>query len=255
MFAGIGIDAATIPENWNVPSEPSWHRLIHWLLGLGENLPAAAIPDVTTLYMTWSSGTLGLDAITPKLLKWLHSWLTEIETARESEDYRQRRKPFGGELAHEEVSSLKSNLRTGFLSWCHRTPTLAAGYLQSLMHRQHSDCAIHRVLELSGAMARVAPAELAQLTIAALIPNRRSEESGSWGELVERRVGGEAFDLFLEWQIRTTVTHPRTVPRYSYTRSERRLEADPTHRRSRDLIPQHRSPARLERTHHFRCQW
>ena len=61
MFAGIGIDAATIPENWNVPSEPSWHRLIRWLLDLGENLPAAAIPDVTNLYMNWSSGTLGLD--------------------------------------------------------------------------------------------------------------------------------------------------------------------------------------------------
>ena len=96
MFAGIGIDAATIPENWNVPSEPSWHRLIRWLLDLGENLPAPAIPDVTTLYMNWSSGTLGLDKITPKLLKWFHSWLTEIETARESEDFRQRRKPFGG---------------------------------------------------------------------------------------------------------------------------------------------------------------
>ena len=197
MFAGIGIDAATIPENWNVPSEPSWHRLIRWLLDLGENLPAAAIPDVTNLYMNWSSGTLGLDTITPKLLKRLHSWLTEIETARESEDFRQRRKPFGGELTHEQVTSLKSNLRTGFLSWCHRTPTLAAGYLQSLMRRRHSDNAIHRVLELSDAMARAAPAELAQLTIATLIPNRGSEESGSWVECIERRMAGEAFDLFL----------------------------------------------------------
>ena len=195
MFAGIGIDAATIPENWNVPSEPSWYRLIRWLLGLGENLPAAAIPDVTTLYMSWSLGTLGRDAITPDLLKWFHSWLTEIETARESEDYRQRRKPFGGELTREQVSSLKSNLRTGFLSWCHRTPELAAGYLQSLMHRRHSDNAVHRVLELSDAMARAAPAELAELTIAALIPNQEPEESDR--ELVERQVPGEAFDLFI----------------------------------------------------------
>lgn len=198
MFSGIGIDAATIPENWNVPSEPSWYRLIRWLLGLGQNLPAAAIPDVTTLYMSWSLGTLGLDTITPDLLKWFHSWLTEIEAAHESEDFRRRRKAFDGELTDGQLTSLKSNLRTGFLSWCQRTPDLAAEYLQSLMHRRHSDNAVHRVLELSDAMARAAPAELAKLTIAALIPNRESEESDRWRELVEGRVHGEAFDLSID---------------------------------------------------------
>ena len=184
MFAGIGIDAATIPENWNVPSEPSWYRLIRWLLGLGENLSAAATPDVTTLYMSWSLGTLGLDKITPDLLKWFHSWLTEIETTRESDDFRQRREAFGGELTHGQLTSLESNLRNGFLLWCHRTPALASEYLQSLRHRRHSGRAVHRVLELSGAMARAAPSELAELTIAALIPDRNSEERRSRRKLI-----------------------------------------------------------------------
>ena len=197
LFGGIGIDAATIPENWNVPSEPSWYRLIRWLLGLGENLPAA-IPDVTTLYMSWSLGTLGLDTITPDLLKWFHSWLTEIETARESEDFRQRRKVLGGELTHGQLTSLKSNLRTGFLSWCHRTPALASEYLRSLKHHRHSVEAVPPVLELSGAMAQAAPAELAELTIAALIPNREPEESDQWCDFVDGRVPGEAFDSFID---------------------------------------------------------
>ena len=190
-FAGIGIDAATIPENWNVPSEP-WNRLIRWLLGLGESLPAAAIPDVATLYMRWSLRTLGLDTITPELLKWIHSWLTEIETARESEDFRERRKTLGGELPRGQVSALESNLRTGFLLWCHRTTALASEYLQSLRHRRHSVGAVHRVLELSGAMARAAPAELAKLTIAALIPDRNSAERRSRPE--ERRSRRELID-------------------------------------------------------------
>ena len=196
MLAGIGIDTATILENWNVPSDLSWYRLIRWLLALGENLPAAAILDVTAFYVRWSSGTLGLDAITPKLLKWLHRWLVEIETFRESEDFRQGRKLFGGELTREQVTALKSNLRTGFLLWCHRVPDLASEYLRSLRHRRHDVETVSQVLQSSGSMARAVPSELAELTIAALLPNRGSEESGSWYE-IERSLHGEAFDLFI----------------------------------------------------------
>jgi hypothetical protein len=37
-FAAAGVDPATIPASLNVPSGPSWHRLILWLLSLGETL-------------------------------------------------------------------------------------------------------------------------------------------------------------------------------------------------------------------------
>ena len=39
-FAAIGVDPAIIPASLNVPSGPSWHRLIAWLLSLGEALPS-----------------------------------------------------------------------------------------------------------------------------------------------------------------------------------------------------------------------
>ena len=81
LFAAAGIDPAMIPASLNVPSGPSWHRLIRWLLSLGQALPAAAIPDVVDLYTAWSGGMLGLDPLTPLLLQWLYRWLTEIETA------------------------------------------------------------------------------------------------------------------------------------------------------------------------------
>ena len=41
---------------------------------------------------------IGLDPLTPVLLKWLYRWLTEIETAQEAENFRDRREPFNGEL-------------------------------------------------------------------------------------------------------------------------------------------------------------
>ena len=91
LFAAVGVDPATIPASLNVPSGPSWYRLIIWLLSLGEGLPAAAIPDVVDLYTAWSSGMLGLDPLTPLLLQRLYHWLTEIETARDAETFRDLR--------------------------------------------------------------------------------------------------------------------------------------------------------------------
>ena len=174
LFASVGIDVPIIPEDWTVPNGPSWHRLIRWLLNLGESLPRAAIPDVVDLYWGWSKGTLGFDPITPELLKCLHRWLTEIEAAHE--DFRRWWTVFGGELTPEQVSSLESNLRTGFLSFCHRTPALATEYVQSLGRRRSRGNAARAVLKFSATVAQVAPGELAELTATILlVPDRQSQ--------------------------------------------------------------------------------
>ncbi len=81
LFVAAGVDPATIPPNLNIPSGPSWQRLIVWLLSLGENVSTAAIPDVVNLYISWSSGMLGLDPLTRLLLQRLYRSLAEIEAA------------------------------------------------------------------------------------------------------------------------------------------------------------------------------
>ena len=84
MFEAAGIESAVIPSGINIPSGASWQRLIIWLLNLGDNIPPAAIPDIVSLYTTWSIGMLGLDPFTPHLLGSLYSWLTEIESAHDA---------------------------------------------------------------------------------------------------------------------------------------------------------------------------
>lgn len=175
LFAAVGIDAAMIPASLNVPSGPSWQRLILWLLRLGQSLPAAAIPDVVDLYIAWSSGMLGQDPLTPLLMQRLYRWLTEIETAREAETFRDRREPFGGEIDHDQISSLESDLRAGFLLFCNRTPALANEYLRSLGQREHSEDVVRSILNFRGSLAQAAPAELAELTATALIPKRQPD--------------------------------------------------------------------------------
>ena len=176
LFAAAGFEAPTIPASLNVPSKPSWHRLIAWLLSLGRTLPVVAIPDVVELYTAWSCGMFGLDKLTPLLMQWLYRWLTEIEAARDPETFSGRRDPFGSEIDHDRIGSLEFDLRYGFLLCCNRTPALAVEYLRSLRQRRRNENAVRSILKFRGSLAKAAPAELAELTATALIPKRRPDE-------------------------------------------------------------------------------
>ena len=77
---------------------------------------------------------------------------------------------FGGGFNYEQIDSLESDLRTGFLLYCNRTPALAAEYLRSLLQHRHHDRVARGILKFSGALAQAAPAELAELTATTLIP-------------------------------------------------------------------------------------
>lgn len=169
-LSALGIDPKNIPANLNIPSGPSWIRLIIWLLKLGESLPPAVIPDVADLYTAWSFGTLGHDPITPVLVQWLYRWLIEIETAAN-----QSRSAFQGKLAGQ-VSTLTESLRTGFLTFCNRAPKLASDYLQWLKAHEDGEESLRRILKFRGALAQAAPRELAQITAELLIPGDEEDD-------------------------------------------------------------------------------
>ena len=192
FFAALGVDPAAVPPHINTPHGPAWFRLITWLLALGDRLPAAAIPDVVDLYSEWSLSLLGRDPLTPRLLRWLHRWLSAIEDGRETESARTYHAPFTGDLDGANLSDLEGNLRTGFVTFCDRTPALAASYLEAVMGRRRNERAVEAILKSRGRLAEAAPAQLAALTAAALIPpaddqdgrgrrgRRRDDEPFSW---------------------------------------------------------------------------
>ena len=177
VFEALGVDPAIIPANLNVPSGPSWYRLIRWLLSLGESMPVPAIPDVVDCYTAWFIAMGGHDPLTPLIVPWLYRWLTEIETARDARSFFELREPFGGELDRERIASLESELRTVFLAFCHRTPPLAVEYMRSLNQRHlPQDDVIRRIMKFRGSLAQAAPAELVDLTVTALIRERGEDD-------------------------------------------------------------------------------
>lgn len=184
-FAAAGVDPRQIPAGINIPNGPSWLRLIRWLLKLCVGLPPSAIPDVVDLYSAWSIALAGKDPLTPYLVPWFHYWLTEIETASQGVSFEDRRRPFNGELASEQIGKLAEDLRTGFLLFCNHTPQLAADYLQSLRKRRYSDRALLGILKFRGALAQAAPKELAELTAELLLPKEGEHDEDFAGPFRE----------------------------------------------------------------------
>lgn len=170
LFAALGVDPAAVPSHFNTPHGPTWARLIAWLLALGDRMPAAAIPDVASLYFDWSLAFWGRDPVTPLLLPWILRWLSAIEDAREANSNHELRAAFIGNLDGANLSDLEDSLRTTFVSFCDRTPTLAETYLDSVMRRQRNERAVKGILKYRGRLSEAAPAHLAALTVAALIP-------------------------------------------------------------------------------------
>lgn len=173
----LGVDPAIVPTGFHVPSGPSWPRVIRWLLSLGDSVPVSAIPEVVGCYTAWFIVMGGHDPLTPSMVPSLYRWLIEIETARDGETFFDLREPFGGELDRDQIALLESDLRTAFLSVCHLTPKLAVGYLRSLSQRHHRPIDVIRsILKFRGSLAQGAPAELAELTATALIPDQGEDD-------------------------------------------------------------------------------
>jgi hypothetical protein len=178
-YGAAGIDAQKIPSGINIPSGPSWLRLILWLLRLGANLPQAAIPEVVALYTNWSVVLGGQDPCARYIVRWFHHWLMEA-TRMPTED---RRRPFNGEV--EQVGRLAEDLQTGFLLLASHAPDLAAAYLNSLKQNPYGDRVREGILKFRGTLAQGAPKELAELTADLLLPKEGADDEDQQGPFRE----------------------------------------------------------------------
>ena len=152
--------AAPVPEaavGLYVPSDPSWTRLVIWLLALSDGLPEAATADAGALLTASYAGVLNQHELGPLVAHWFYRRLEGIEAHRSD--------------------PTASELRLGFLAVCHCAPSLAARHLRSLMQCHWRDEVIQTVMGLSSVVAQAAPQELADLTIAILIPSRQGAKS------------------------------------------------------------------------------
>src|ERR1700719_1842744 len=84
---------------------------------------------------------------------------------------RVREPPFSGVIGYDALRSLKRELRMYFVQFCHKTPALAAKYLQHVKKRgSHGHETASAIFKSSGQLAIAAPEALAELAWRALVP-------------------------------------------------------------------------------------
>ena len=172
-----GVDPKLISTGINIPNGPSWLPLILWLLKLGHRLPPSVIIDVVDLYISWSITFGGNDPLTPRIVRWFHHWLMQIEPTDERIYREHQPQPFNGELISDQLQKLHGDLKMGFLAFCNHTPKLAADYLKSLRKRRYNREALRGIIKFRGALAQAAPTELADLTAEFLMSGKHHKES------------------------------------------------------------------------------
>ena len=175
-YAARGVDPKKIPAGINIPAGPSWMRLILWLLKTGVGVPTAAVPDIVSLYWSWSLVLAGKDPLTPTIVRWFYYWLSEVNTPPDMTGGEQRRRRFNGELTSEQIGNMAEDLRTGFVVLCNHTPQLAAEYLKKMRGHPYPDRELGGLLKFRGSLAQAAPKELAELTADYLLPKEDDEK-------------------------------------------------------------------------------
>ena len=166
-----GANADGVPPSWQVPRNSSCAHLVGWLLLVSDKIPPSAVPEAVKVYSAYLIGTLGNDDFALLILHYLYQWLQVFETERESNPYRFTNNVFGGVIPGHQLKVMEAELRTAFLSFCHRTPDLAAVYLEAFTGRQHADETRIGILQFRGTLAQAAPKQLADFTIETLTGN------------------------------------------------------------------------------------
>lgn len=165
-----GVDPSLVPKKYNIPVGPAWMHLVSWVLLLGSKLPHKAVPEVVELYIAWCSlGMLYPDTVlTPPVLTQFKSWLTEIETAADWDDWRTRRDrppPFGGALSGDQLKRIEDDMRSYLSLLAMRVPEVAKQYLAHVRALKRKDGIYHSIMKMRGTLAQAAPDELAEATL------------------------------------------------------------------------------------------
>ena len=181
-----GLKPEGVPPGWQVPRNNSCAHLVGWLLLASADLPPAAVPDAVKVYSAYLIGTLGNDDFALLILQYHYQWLEVIEADRESNPYGFANNIFGGAILGHQLKVMEAELRTAFLSFCHRIPELAARYLESFAGRQHADETRISILQFRGTLAQAAPKQLADFTIDTLIGNAERKPRRRSGPLPEK---------------------------------------------------------------------
>ena len=180
FFEKHNLEFGTLPEGLTFPGGSSWGPLVVWLLEIEPEIPRKCIPDVVEFFAQWTliGALIKDDPLTTAILTHFQRWLINLETVYESSTWKGRHEVFGGILKSDELDRLEEKLHATFIMFANRVPHLASEYLKSVQQRRNKDRIYSKLLKFRGSLAQAAPAELAAITLDALVSPKK--KVGEW---------------------------------------------------------------------------
>lgn len=169
VLAQHGVELNSIPAGIYVPTNTSWAHLTAWLLKRQGDLPLSALPDVVQLFRNYSGSSFFKGSLIPHIANTLADWLYEIENALDQDPLDPRPSRFSA-LRFRDHTELATDVRQSFLLMAAEVPERTRAYLCKQLTRRNPQERVSEIMKFSGTLAEVAPGELANLTLAALIP-------------------------------------------------------------------------------------
>jgi len=157
------------------PQWRSWVAFLRWSLPKWRQWPAHIIPQLAELASSWTFVTEGdRNWVTKAIMTLVSEWLTEIEDASHTENWDDRRDPFGvEEVSYGDWEKVEKSLRRTLKMGLASAPDMVAAYLRRLVAEKRLDDARSDMLE----NPRSVPARLARpyvdMAIAQLTPRRK----------------------------------------------------------------------------------
>ncbi|RMI05384.1 hypothetical protein U8C41_00355 (plasmid) [Sinorhizobium meliloti] len=190
MLAAMGADVPPIPAGIYGPANSSWAMLVYWLLDRQADIPIEALPDIVKLFQSLGASMFFKDPLTPRMANTLADWLEEIEDAREHSPFRKNvpSPRFATAFGFHELQRLAEDVRQAFALMAARVPERAQLYLQGVLKRPRNEYTIRNIMKFRGMLAWAAPCELAELTVAGLIPRPEEGEDRDYRRSVREEV-------------------------------------------------------------------
>ena len=160
------------------PKAYTWVRFLDWLFSGDADPPPKLIPDLVSAFKTWQSTFSGLNVRHCRRIgETSYRWLVEFEAALHSDNWQDRREPFGVKFPHDREHDLEKEIRSLFLRSAGDVPTLVARYLEAKAAHGLSHMYRDEIMNAGNTIAQSLPEEFADYVMRACFQHPKSDDS------------------------------------------------------------------------------
>jgi len=179
------------------PKLYTWIRFLDWYLPHSGELSPSLIPDLLPVFRTWQSACSGQNIRHCRRIGEIaHGWLTEFEAALHTDDFKDRRNPYGIDFDRDEERDFEGAIRTLFLTSAGDVPDLVAAYLDSKSQDRLRHMYREKILADSITVARWIPKQLVDYIIAVLLSHPKDSNHHELSRFSSEKLGIEGDRCF-----------------------------------------------------------